>query len=87
MTVPHWVLPAGLLRSLGRMGDSYGKVLRRPALFDSAVCARLLDSACYRSKFAEAELEFRPGYRFEEAVPEMVAEYRSLKIKKLISTS
>ena len=79
MTVPRWALLAGLLRSLGRMGDIYGKVFSRPALFDSAVCARLLDSACYRSKFAEAELGFRPGYRFEDAVPEMVVEYRRMQ--------
>lgn len=80
MTVPCWSLPAGILRSLGRVGDSYGKILRHPALFDSAVCARLLDSACYRSKFAEAELGFRPDYRFEDAVPEIVVEYRRMQL-------
>ena len=59
--VPTWSLPAWLLRSLGKAGDLYGKAAGRPALFDSAVCSRLLDSACYRSGSAAADLDFRPG--------------------------
>lgn len=76
LQMPTWSIPVWLLRSLGKTGDLYRKTAGRPALFDSATCSRLLDSACYRSRYAATDLGFRPDYCFEDAVPEMVAEYR-----------
>ena len=74
--VPRWSVPVGLLRILGMAGDGCEWLLRRPAPFDSKICSRLLDSACYRSCCAEQVLGYRPAYRFEDAVPEMLACYR-----------
>ena len=73
---PVWSLPAGVMRMLGKCGDGYEALLGREALYNSAMCSRLLDSACYRSVNAEIFLGFRPEYRFEDALPGMVAAYR-----------
>ena len=81
-TVPRWSVPAGLLRIFGKAGDGYESILRRPAPFNSAVCSRLLNSACYRSVYAEQELGFRPEYCFENAIPEMVVEYQNRRSMK-----
>jgi nucleoside-diphosphate-sugar epimerase len=75
--VPRWSVPAGLLRGLGKAGDGIEALLGRPAPFNSALCSRLLDSACYRSTRAEQVLGFRPEYRFEDTLPEMVTDYRN----------
>ncbi|WJW76716.1 NAD-dependent epimerase/dehydratase family protein [Thiohalobacter sp. IOR34] len=69
-------LPAALLRGLGRIGDLLEGVLRRPLPYNGATASRLLDSACYRSVRAERLLGFRPRYRLEDALPQMVATYR-----------
>jgi nucleoside-diphosphate-sugar epimerase len=74
--LPRWSVPAGLLRILGMAGDGYEWLLRRPAPFNSNICTRLLDSACYHSCCAEQVLGYRPVYRFEDAVPEILACYR-----------
>jgi len=74
---PAWSLPVGLMRMLGKCGDSYEAVLGRTALYNSAMCSRLLGSACYRSVNIEDALDFRPGYYFEDALPDMVAAYRN----------
>lgn len=71
-----WSVPPWLLRTLGKVGDISSKTLGRPVLFDSTACSRLLDSACYRSVYAEDKLGFRPGRCLEDTLPEMVAEYR-----------
>ena len=76
MPVPSWSVPAGLLRGLGKAGDCYEALLGRPAPFNGSVCSRLLDSACYRSHSAEQLLGFRPEYCLEDALPDMVNEYR-----------
>ena len=51
-------------------------VVRRPLPYNGRVASRLLDSACYRSLRAGRELGFRPRYRLEDALPEMVEVYR-----------
>jgi UDP-glucose 4-epimerase len=75
-TVPRWSLPAQVLRILGKAGDAWEGLLKRPAPFNSQMCSRLLDSACYHSDLARQVLEFRPEYRFEDSVAEMLAAYR-----------
>ena len=74
--VPRWHVPAGLLRVLGKAGDSYEAILKRTAPFNSTLCSRLLDSACYHSLHAKSAFGFRPEYRLEDALPEMVEIYR-----------
>lgn len=74
--VPSWAVPAWALRALGRAGDVAERILHRSLPYNGAVASRLLDSACYRSVRAEADLGLRPRYRLEDALPEMVAAYR-----------
>ena len=76
-SIPLWSMPVWLLRTLGWIGDGTGALLRQPMFYNSAVCSRLLDSACYRSRFAKTELGFHPSYRFEDSLPDIVSEYRS----------
>lgn len=75
--IPRWTLPAGVLRGLGQTGDFGEWLLRRSLPFNSTLAARLLDSACYRSVQAEQLLGFKPRYRLEDVLPEMVRVYRS----------
>ncbi|MEN8206956.1 MAG: epimerase, partial [Pseudomonadota bacterium] len=72
-----WSLPAWSMRLLGKCGDGYEAILGHPALYNSAMCSRLLDSACYRSVNTTAALGFSPGYRLEDALPDMVTAYRN----------
>ena len=81
-SVPSWSVPIWLLRTLGRLGDGVETLLGRSMFYNSAACSRLLDSACYRSGSAHTELGFHPNYRFEDALPEILAEYR---IKRALS--
>jgi nucleoside-diphosphate-sugar epimerase len=75
-STPRWSVPAGIYRAAGHAGDLYEAVLRRPAAFNSAVCSRLLDSACYHSVVAETALGFRPEFCLEDSLPMMVRHYR-----------
>lgn len=75
--IPSWSLPAGALRALGHVGDAGEWLLRRSLPFNSTLAARLLDSACYRSVMAGPVLGFKPRYRLEDVLPEMVRVYRS----------
>jgi len=78
--VPVWSVPGWLYRAAGRTGDLYASILRRPAPFNSAVCSRLLDSACYRSVVAETVLGYHVEYRLEDALPAMVRHYRQQNV-------
>jgi len=73
---PGWSLPVGLMRLLAKCGDGYEVLLGRPAPYNSAMCSRLLGSACYRSVNTAAALGFHPGYHLEDALPDMVTAYR-----------
>jgi nucleoside-diphosphate-sugar epimerase len=76
-STPSWSMPAFIMRALGKAGDAYEAVLRRPALYNSAMCSRLLDSACYRSAHAASDLGFHSKYTLEDALPAMVETYRN----------
>jgi nucleoside-diphosphate-sugar epimerase len=71
-----WSMPGFVMRALGKLGDVYEAVLRRPAPYNSVMCSRLLDSACYRSFHAASDLGFQPAYTLEDALPAMVEAYR-----------
>ena len=75
-SVPQWSAPVPVLKALGKVGDAFEAVLRRPAPFNSRTCSRLLDSACYRSVHAASSLGFHPAYKLEDALPAMVEAYR-----------
>ena len=75
-SVPQWSVPVPVLRALGKVGDAFEAMLRRPAPYNSRICSRLLDSACYRSVHAATSLGFHPAYRLEDALPAMVEAYR-----------
>jgi nucleoside-diphosphate-sugar epimerase len=75
-TVPGWSVPGWMYRAAGRVGDLYEAVLQRPAPFNSAVCARLLESACYHSVVAETVLGYHAEYCLEDSLPMMVQHYR-----------
>jgi hypothetical protein len=64
------------VRALGKVGDAFEAVLGRPVPYDSKLCRRLLDSACYRSVHAASSLGFHPAYKLEDALPALVAAYR-----------
>jgi UDP-glucose 4-epimerase len=72
-----WSLPASLMRLLGKCGDGCEVLLGRPAPYNSAMCSRLLGSACYRSVNTATALGFSPGYHIEDALPDMVTAYRN----------
>ena len=63
-SIPLWSMPVWLLRTLGWIGDGTGALLRQPMFYNSAVCSRLLDSACYRSRFAKNRAWLPPKLSF-----------------------
>jgi nucleoside-diphosphate-sugar epimerase len=75
-SVPKWSVPVPVLRALGRVGDAFEALLGRPVPYNSTICTRLLDSACYRSVLAASSLGFHPAYKLEDALPAMVEAYR-----------
>jgi UDP-glucose 4-epimerase len=81
-SVPQWSVPVPVLRALGKVGDAFEAMLRRPAPYNSRICSRLLDSACYRSVHAATSLGFHPAYRLEDALPAMVEAYRKQAIRE-----
>ena len=81
-SVPKWSVPVPVLRALGKVGDAFGAVLGRPAPFNSRICSRLLDSACYRSVHAASSLGFHPAYKLEDALPAMVDAYRQQSTRR-----
>ncbi len=69
-----WAVPAWCWRALGALGDGLELLSRRALPINGTAVARLLESACYRSVRAESDLGFRPRYRFEDVVGEIVAD-------------
>ncbi len=72
----RWSLPWGLLRLMARFGDLGGRLLRRRFPFDSATRQKLFGSAWYSSEKIARELGYRPTRRLQEALTEIVDEYR-----------
>ncbi len=74
--VPTWTIPTSVLRAMGRTGDLIGRLRGRPFIFDSTVLQKLLGSAWYSSEKIGRELGYRPTRTLEDAIGEMVGEYR-----------
>lgn len=70
----RWRVPAGLLRSAGRLGDGLGTLIQRSLPLNSEVVSRLLDSACYSPGWIEHELGWRAKLGLEEGLREMLGD-------------
>ncbi|MCZ6575340.1 MAG: epimerase, partial [Gammaproteobacteria bacterium] len=77
--VPTWYIPTSLLRAMGWTGDLIGRLRGRPFMFDSTVLQKLLGSAWYSSEKIVRDLGYRPTRTLEDAIGEMVDEYRRTK--------
>lgn len=75
--VPRWSVPEGALRMLGRAGDVIGRARGRRFPVDSDAVAKLIGNAWYCSAKIELELGYRPSIGLAEALPDIVAWYRS----------
>lgn len=73
---PGWQLPAWSLKLMGYAGEALEHLTGRSLPINRAAVSRLLESACYRSVRFEQCLGFAPQYRWEDALPGMVAAYR-----------
>ncbi len=76
---PRWSVPASLLRLAARVGDSIGRIRRRPVPFDSETLDKLLGSALYSNARLVTGLGFQPRYDLFDALPGMVAEHRKAR--------
>jgi nucleoside-diphosphate-sugar epimerase len=75
--VPRWSVPLALLKAAAYGGDAIGRVRGRRFTFDSDALEKLTGDAWYSSEKISRELGYRPKVTFEDALPEMIAWYRS----------
>jgi nucleoside-diphosphate-sugar epimerase len=75
--IPAWHVPVWVLKALAVAGDAIGKVLGKRFMFDSDALEKLTGSAWYSSEKISRELGYKPVRRFEEALSEMIAWYRT----------
>jgi nucleoside-diphosphate-sugar epimerase len=75
--VPRWSVPLGVLRAAARVGDVLGRARGKRAMFDSDALEKLTGDAWFSSEKIAKELGFRPRVTFEDALPELIAWYRS----------
>jgi len=76
MAPPRWRVPLWILKSGARCGDVLQALSGRPAPFTTEQLAKLIGCAWYSSSALTRELDYRPTYSFEKAVPELIAFYR-----------
>lgn len=74
---PRWVLPMACLRIAAKLGDGIGSIMRREFPLNSETIEKLIGSACYSPEKIRRELGFRPTHTLIDALPEMVAHYRT----------
>jgi len=77
--IPRWHVPLGALKGLARVGDAIGRLRGRRFVFDSDALEKLTGSAWYSSEKIARELGFRPRVTFEDALPELIAWYRTTR--------
>jgi len=75
--IPQWHTPLVVLKVLGRVGDMIGLIRGKRFLFDSDALEKLIGSAWYSSESISRDLGYRPTRSFEDAIPELIAAYRS----------
>jgi hypothetical protein len=62
---------------LAYIGDSLSKYFKRPLSINSQVLEKLRGSAEYDGSAFAKEMDFKPYYNLEFALPKMVARFRS----------
>ncbi|MEO5657930.1 MAG: NAD-dependent epimerase/dehydratase family protein [Nitrospiria bacterium] len=75
--IPRWHAPLGVLKASARVGDVIGRIRGRRFVFDSDALEKLTGNAWFSSEKIARELGFRPRVTFEDALPELIAWYRS----------
>ncbi len=78
--VPTWYIPIGALKALGLLGDLFGHIQRKRFMFDSSALDKLTGSAWYSSDRISAELGYNPLISFPDALPELIAWYRKVRV-------
>ncbi len=74
--VPRWTVPLAWLRVVARAGDVFGRLAGRRFILDTESLNKLIGSAWYSSEKIGHELGYRPVHTLQDALPEMVAEFR-----------
>ena len=74
---PRWHVPLWTLHVLARVGDGVGWLRGRRFVFDSDALEKLVGSAWYSSERISRELGYRPSRSFLEALPEIIADYKT----------
>jgi len=77
--IPAWHVPVWTLKALGRLGDAIGMLLGKRFMFDSDALDKLIESAWYSSEKISRELGYKPVRGFEDALPEMIAWWRTAR--------
>jgi len=77
--IPAWHVPVWALRALAVAGDAIGKLAGKRFMFDSDALDKLIGSAWYSSSKILRELGYKPTHSFEDALPEMIAWYRTAR--------
>ncbi len=75
---PRWRVPLWVLTSGARCGDALHAISGRPAPLTTEQLTKLIGCAWYSSAALTRELDYRPRYSFEKAVPELIAFYRDV---------
>lgn len=75
--IPRWTVPLWILESLARAGDAARTVSGRTVPFDTAVLQKLIESSWYSSAKITRELGYRPRRALDDALPELIAWYRT----------
>lgn len=75
--VPAWTIPIWVLRLGARLGDAMERISGRAMPLTTSTLDKLLGSAWYSSDKIRRELGFVPRHALFDALPDMIAEYRS----------
>jgi len=70
--IPGWTVPFGVLKALGKVGDTIGAVQGKRFMFDSDALNSLTGSACYSSERIQHELGFKAQQHLKQALPEII---------------
>jgi len=70
--IPGWIVPFGLLKALGKVGDAIGAVQGKRFMFDSDALKSLTGSAYYSAEKIQHELGFKAQQHLKQALPEII---------------
>ncbi len=75
-SMPAWTIPMWMLKVVGRVGDSIGRVTGQRFAFDSDSIPKLLGSAWFSSLKLQQQLGYKAEWSLPRALPQMIAEER-----------